>query len=164
MRAISIDYDACLEILAGTKTKEYRTWKVKLGDILVCSTKSTTPSKASGLMICIVEVYAVKQDCGDLAWCLRNIRPVFQAKVSGKQGLWSVPDEHISLLGSSPALPIIAKPSTLPAKPATIAKDSEPISTPAPSFIDRARTFVDSAKVNQVSLDTALLAARSRLK
>lgn len=100
MKAISIHPEPAMQILAGSKKEEYRSMRTHFrGDLLICST--ATKGK-KGKSLCVVELF----DCEEVefefedgtvkdgfAWHIRNVRPVVQVEITGKQGFWNFTGE-----------------------------------------------------------------------
>lgn len=100
MKAISIHPEPAMQILAGSKKEEYRSRRTHYrGDLLICS---TAQKGKKGKALCVVELW----DCEEVefefedgtvkdgfAWHLRNVRPVKQVEVTGKQGFWNFEKE-----------------------------------------------------------------------
>lgn len=115
MKALSIRPDYALEIVAGYKTVECRTWKTNYrGDILICATqkkiKHTIPGHAIAL-VTVADVVPFKRkhlkaaemepsefEDGMYAWILENPRVIEPVPVKGKLGLFNLDIEpHIIL-------------------------------------------------------------------
>ncbi|MGM0174897.1 ASCH domain-containing protein [Enterococcus sp. DIV0800] len=97
MKAISIHPEPVMEILAGKKTKEYRSWTTHhRGPLLICSTAIKTPGCISGHAVCIVDLVDVEQlGEGSYAWIFKNVRCIHPFPIKGQRRLYHVPDERI---------------------------------------------------------------------
>lgn len=106
MKALSIHPYYVMQIFAGRKTIEVRSWETNYrGDLLICSTakkfKDTIPGHAL-LVARLADVvpfakkhvdaaYMLPQDWepGQYAWMLEDIRPIVPIPLKGRLGLWN---------------------------------------------------------------------------
>lgn len=86
-----------MAILAGEKTKEYRSWTSHYrGPLLICSTAIKTPGCISGHAVCIVDLVDVEQLTDDsYAWVFENVRCIKPFPIKGQRRLYHVPDDRI---------------------------------------------------------------------
>jgi hypothetical protein len=142
MKAISVQQPFAFEILSGQKTIEVRTWDtLHRGDLLICSSGKPAFSRMEmeemeeeygctflyGHALCIVRVVDVRYmrkgdeekalvdeiDPEAYSWLLDDIRPVIPFPVKGKQGLFEVDDDLISLSPFKYDEPVVVKSGTL---------------------------------------------------
>lgn len=98
MKALSVRGNYVLDMIAGKKKIEYRTWYTKYrGDLLMCSTAKKIPGAAPGYAVCVVNLYDVMYDKleGIWEWYIKDIRPIKPIHVKGQLKLFNVPDELI---------------------------------------------------------------------
>ncbi|MEG1186076.1 MAG: ASCH domain-containing protein [Eubacterium sp.] len=97
MKAISISPEYALDILAGNKKVEFRSWQTNhRGDLLICSTakkiKGTIPGHA--LIVCRLDnIKKISEK--KYGWKLTDFRIIKPFPVKGQQRLYDVPDEKI---------------------------------------------------------------------
>lgn len=132
MKALSLHQPWAELILTGHKTIETRRWHTLIrGDILICSTQKRDkdyPYLPYGTAICIAELYkcdsmhTIAQ--WDAAMCdpyenpdgyvfgfyLRNIRPIFNFDVRGRQRFFNVDDADIERFKKLAPLPRMEQP------------------------------------------------------
>lgn len=126
MKALSVQQPFAYEILIGQKTIELRSWDtLHRGDLLICSSGKPAFSQEDmeeiedeygctflyGHALCVVRVADVRLaqqgdeegaltdqiDPEEYSWVLEDVRPVIPFPVKGKQGLFDVGDDLISL-------------------------------------------------------------------
>lgn len=97
LKAISIHPEPVMEILAGKKTEEYRSWTTHhRGPLLICSTAIKTSGCISGHAVCIVDLVDVKKLTEDsYAWIFENVRCIKPFPIKGQRRLYHVPDDRI---------------------------------------------------------------------
>ncbi len=98
MKALSIHADNGVEIMAGRKTDEFRSWQTDYrGDLLICaSVKPCGPEYLHGHAIGVVELADIVRDGAyDFVWKLRRPRLINPFPVKGKLHLYEV-DEPIT--------------------------------------------------------------------
>lgn len=142
MKALSVQQPFALEILSGQKTIEIRTWDtLHRGDLLICSSGKPALSKEDmeeleeeygctflyGHALCIVNVEDVRLmrkgdeekalmdelDLEAYSWILEDVRPVIPFPVKGKQGLFQVDDNLITVSPFQYDEPVVVKAGTL---------------------------------------------------
>lgn len=175
MRALSIHWQHCQAILAGKKKQEYRSWRLSLGDLLICSTASTDPT-GSGRTIAIVKVASIDADNrpdsdGGYAWRLTDIRPVKLVGIKGAQGIYHVQDAlivpidgaAIEVSATPPARPRPLAPvvELRPAKPRPELVYVEPMV--AERLAEQARLASMTIEARRAELDQRIQEARARL-
>lgn len=86
-----------MEILAGKKTEEYRSWTTHhRGPLLICSTAIKTSGCISGHAVCVVDLVDVKKLAEDsYAWIFENLRCIKPFPLKGQRRLYHVPDDRI---------------------------------------------------------------------
>lgn len=103
MKALTILPPYALQIWAGTKTIEYRTWHTKYrGDLLICSSNKRVKNCVCGHALCVAELYDITPRMGEdvatkrrveipgaYVWHLRNVRPVKPIPLKGYVSLWN---------------------------------------------------------------------------
>lgn len=105
MKALSVRGDYVMDMIAGKKKIEYRTWSTKYrGDLLMCSTAKKIPGAAPGYALCVVNLYDVMYDKleGIWEWYIKDIRPIKPIHVKGQLKLFNVPDELIKPISIKP--------------------------------------------------------------
>lgn len=123
MKAISIKNPYATQILRGTKTIEYRTWKTDhRGDLLICSSANPqVPGMLSGSALCVVNLSKITGVDGDYEWHLTDVRKVKPFLVKGKLNLYEVDDSLIHFPGEKieklEAAPLVSQPAAMPAMP-----------------------------------------------
>jgi hypothetical protein len=126
MRAISIKQPYASQIAAGTKRKEFRTWKVATGPIVIVS--SSTPGdgyggEPLGVTMCTADITKITEDDdGGFAWHLANVRRLVPVATRGYAAIYKVPDENIVYEGVAGKPP--AKQKSPPARPAKPSAES----------------------------------------
>lgn len=94
MKALSV----VLDMIAGKKRIEYRTWYTKYrGDLLMCSTARKIAGTAPGYALCIVNLYDVEYSefDGIYYWHIKDVRPIKPIHVKGQLKLFTVPNKLI---------------------------------------------------------------------
>ena len=116
MMALSVMPDWATMIALGVKTVECRSWQTsRRGDILICSTARRVDGFPSGHALCVVTVDDVepfgrehvrgavmeglRAPKGSYAWVLSNARLVEPFPVRGRQGLFTVPNDSVRIVG-----------------------------------------------------------------
>ena len=104
MKALTILPPYALQIWAGTKTIEYRTWTRNYrGDLLICSSNKRVKNCVCGYALCVAELYDITPRMeyeygvknpqlgfvGEYLWHLRNIRPIKPIPLKGYVSLWN---------------------------------------------------------------------------
>lgn len=111
MKALSIAPQYAMNIVAGIKTIEVRTWTTNYrGDIMICSTAkkyhNTIPSHALGIVtlkdvvplekkhLKSAMLYPEDYEKGLYAWILENPRLIKPVPVKGKLSLWEFTEPY----------------------------------------------------------------------
>ena len=117
MKALSVRGDYVLDMIAGKKKIEYRTWYTKYrGDLLMCSTARKVAGSAPGYAICIVNLYNIEySELDDLYyWHIKDVRPIEPIHVKGQLKLFNVPNKLIKVISKDQfedeIKPLIYKP------------------------------------------------------
>ena len=139
MKAISIKNPYATQILRGTKTIEYRTWKTEYrGDLLICSSANPqVPGMLSGSALCVVNLSKITGVDGDYEWHLTNVRKIKPFPVKGKLNLYEVDDSLIHFPGEKMEKPEAEPPTSQP-----VAMPSMPQMPGMPKMIDNINTRV----------------------
>lgn len=126
MKALSVQQPFAYEIMIGQKTIEVRSWDtLHRGDLLICSSGKPAFSKEDmediedeygctflyGHALCLAHIADVRPmqkgdeegalveeiDPDAYSWIIEDVRPIVPFPVKGKQSLFEVPDELITL-------------------------------------------------------------------
>lgn len=101
MKALSVRGDYVLDMIAGKKKIEYRTWYTKYrGDLLMCSTAKKVTGAVPGYALCIVHLDNV-QYCEEddfYHWNISNVRVIKPIHVKGQLKLFNVPNKLIKVI------------------------------------------------------------------
>ena len=102
MRALTVQGPWAMQIMEGTKTIEYRTWKTDYrGDILITSSAKRFRDCICGYALCVVELYDITPRlapeiytgemmfAGEYEWHLRDVRAIKPFPIKGKLNLWN---------------------------------------------------------------------------
>lgn len=95
MKALSVHGNYVLDMIAGKKKIEYRTWYTKYrGDLLMCSTAKKIAGTAPGYALCVVNLYDVdySEDDDLYYWHIKDVRPISPIHVKGQLKLFNVSD------------------------------------------------------------------------
>ena len=98
MKALSVRGDYVLDMIAGKKKIEYRTWSTKYrGDLLMCSTAKKIPGAAPGYALCIVNLYNIEySELDDLYyWHIKDVRVIKPIHIKGQLKIFNVSDKLI---------------------------------------------------------------------
>jgi hypothetical protein len=98
MKALSVRGDYVMDMIAGKKKTEYRTWSTKYrGPLLMCSTARKVAGSAPGYAICIVNLYNIEYSelDGLYYWHIKDIRVIKPIHIKGQLKLFNVPDKLI---------------------------------------------------------------------
>lgn len=98
MKALSVRGDYVLDMIAGKKKIEYRTWYTKYrGPLLMCSTARKVAGSAPGYAICIVNLYNIEYSELDSLyyWHIKDVRVIKPIHIKGQLKLFNVPDKLI---------------------------------------------------------------------
>lgn len=97
MKALSVKQPYASAIADGTKTREYRTWRIAhRGPLAIVASKSpVVDTLPTGCLVCVVDLVAIEGSAGQYAWVVANPRPVEATPVRGFAALYTVPDDVI---------------------------------------------------------------------
>jgi hypothetical protein len=98
MKTLSIHGNYILDILAGRKTQEFRSWKTNhRGPLLLASTVNTQARPTlPGYLLAVVDVVSIEGGPGDYAWNLENPRAITPVKNKGQLQLYERGDDLIT--------------------------------------------------------------------
>lgn len=117
MKALSVFPEWALPIMLGQKTVEWRSWKTNYrGPLLICSSNRPLLGCVHGRAHCLVDLadvvlFGPQHVYGSMfgisnvpddgyAWVLENVRMVEPVPIKGRQGLYNVSDELVTVLGA----------------------------------------------------------------
>lgn len=98
MKALSVRGDYIMDIIAGKKKIEYRTWKTNYrGPLLICSTAKKVAGAAPGYAICVVNLKSIQYvPFEDLYyWNIELADVIKPIHVKGQLKLFNVDDNLI---------------------------------------------------------------------
>ena len=98
MKALSVRGDYIMDIIAGKKKIEYRTWKTNYrGPLLMCSTAKKVAGAAPGYAICVVNLKSIQYfPFEDLYyWNIELVDVIKPIHVRGQLKLFNVDDNLI---------------------------------------------------------------------
>ena len=98
MKALSVRGDYIMDIIAGKKKIEYRTWKTNYrGPLLICSTAKKVAGAAPGYAICVVNLKSIQYfPFEDLYhWNIELANVIKPIHVKGQLKLFNVDDNLI---------------------------------------------------------------------
>ena len=98
MKALSVRGDYIMDIIAGKKKIEYRTWKTNYrGPLLMCSTTKKVAGAAPGYAICVVNLKSIQYfPFKDLYyWNIELADVIKPIHVKGQLKLFNVDDDLI---------------------------------------------------------------------
>ena len=98
MKALSVRGDYIMDIIAGKKKIEYRTWKTNYrGPLLMCSTTKKVAGAAPGYAICVVNLKSIQYfPFEDLYyWNIELVDVIKLIHVKGQLKLFNVDDDLI---------------------------------------------------------------------
>jgi hypothetical protein len=97
MKTLSIHGNYILDILAGRKTEEYRSWKTNhRGALLLASTVNTKEKPTvPGHLLAVVDIVDVTGTDGDYAWQIENVRAITPVPNKGQLQLYERDDNLI---------------------------------------------------------------------
>lgn len=98
MKALSVRGDYIMDIIAGKKKIEYRTWKTNYrGPILMCSTAKKVAGAAPGYAICVVNLKSIQYFPleGFYHWNIELANVIKPIHVKGQLKLFNVDDNLI---------------------------------------------------------------------
>lgn len=98
MKALSVRGDYVMDMIAGKKKIEYRTWSTKYrGPLLMCSTTKKVAGAAPGYALCVVNLKSIEyvefDDC--FHWNIELMDVIKPIHVKGQLKLFNVADELI---------------------------------------------------------------------
>ncbi len=98
MKALSVRGDFIMDMIAGKKKIEYRTWKTNYrGPILMCSTAKKVAGAAPGYAICVVNLKSIQYFPleGFYHWNIELANVIKPIHVKGQLKLFNVDDNLI---------------------------------------------------------------------
>ena len=98
IKALSVRGDFIMDMIAGKKKIEYRTWKTNyLGPILMCSTAKKVAGAAPGYAICVVNLKSIQYFPleGFYHWNIELANVIKPIHVKGQLKLFNVDDNLI---------------------------------------------------------------------
>ena len=98
MKALSVRGDYIMDIIAGKKKIEYRTWKTNYrGPLLMCSTTKKVAGAAPGYAICVVNLKSIQYFPleGFYHWNIELAIVIKPIHVKGQLKLFNVDDNLI---------------------------------------------------------------------
>ena len=98
MKALSVRGDYIMDMIAGKKKIEYRTWKTNYrGPILMCSTAKKVAGAAPGYAICVVNLKSIQYFPleGFYHWNIELANVIKPIHVKGQLKLFNVDDDLI---------------------------------------------------------------------
>ena len=101
MKALSVRGDYVLDMIAGKKKIEYRTWYTKYrGDLLMCSTAKKVAGAVPGYALCVVNLDSVEyyEEDDFYHWNISNVRVIKPIHVKGQLKLFNVPNKLIKVI------------------------------------------------------------------
>lgn len=101
MKALSVRGDYVLDMIAGKKKIEYRTWYTKYrGDLLMCSTAKKVAGAVPGYALCVVHLDSVEycEEDDFYHWNISNVRVIKPIHVKGQLKLFNVPNKLIKVI------------------------------------------------------------------
>ena len=102
MKALSVRGDYVMDMIAGKKKIEYRTWYTKYrGDLLMCSTAKKVAGAVPGYALCVVHLDSVEycEEDDFYHWNISNVRVIKPIHVKGQLKLFNVPNKLIKPIG-----------------------------------------------------------------
>lgn len=98
MKALSVRGDYIMDMIAGKKKIEYRTWKTNYrGPLLMCSTAKKVAGAAPGYAICVVNLKSIQYFPleGFYHWNIELANVIKPIHVKGQLKLFNVDDNLI---------------------------------------------------------------------
>lgn len=98
MKALSVRGDYIMDMIAGKKKIEYRTWKTNYrGPLLMCSTTKKVAGAAPGYAICVVNLKSIQYFPleGFYHWNIELANVIKPIHVKGQLKLFNVDDNLI---------------------------------------------------------------------
>ena len=117
MKALSVRGDYVMDMIAGKKKIEYRTWATKYrGPLLMCSTTKKVAGSAPGYATCVVNLKSIEYVDFDECyyWHIELLDVIKPIHVKGQLKLFNVADELIKPISkeefSKEVAPLIYQP------------------------------------------------------
>ena len=118
MKALSVRGDYVMDMIAGKKKIEYRTWQTKYrGPLLMCSTTKKVAGAAPGYAVCVVNLKDIEWSDFDecFHWSIELQDLIEPVPVKGQLKLFNVDDSMITPIKDKKAWkekiePLIYKP------------------------------------------------------
>lgn len=101
MKALSVRGDYIMDMIAGKKKIEYRTWKTNYrGPLLMCSTTKKVAGAAPGYAICVVNLKSIQYFPleGFYHWNIELANVIKPIHVRGQLKLFNVDDNLIETI------------------------------------------------------------------
>ena len=98
MKALSVRGDYIMDMIAGKKKIEYRTWKTNYrGPLLMCSTAKKVAGAAAGYAICVVNLMYIQYSSWEdlYYWHIELADVIKPINVKGQLKLFNVDDDLI---------------------------------------------------------------------
>lgn len=99
MKALSVRGDYVMDMIAGKKKIEYRTWQTKYrGPLLMCSTTKKVAGAAPGYAVCVVNLKSIEWSDFDeeFHWNIELRDLIEPVPVKGQLKLFNVDDSMIT--------------------------------------------------------------------
>ena len=101
MKALSVRGDYVMDMIAGKKKIEYRTWSTKYrGPLLMCSTTKKVAGSAPGYATCVVNLKSIEYAAFDKCyyWHIELLDVIKPIHVKGQLKLFNVPNKLIKVI------------------------------------------------------------------
>lgn len=98
MKALSVRGDYIMDMIAGKKKIEYRTWKTNYrGPLLMCSTANKVVCAAAGYAICVMNLTDIQYSSWEdlYYWHIKLADVIEPIHVKGRLKLFNVDDDLI---------------------------------------------------------------------
>ncbi|UVY21061.1 MAG: hypothetical protein [Bacteriophage sp.] len=113
MKALSVRGDYVMDMIAGKKKIEYRTWQTKYrGPLLMCSTTKKVAGAAPGYALCVVNLKSIEWSDFDeeFHWNIELRDLIEPVPVKGQLKLFNVDDSMITPIKDKKAWETKIKP------------------------------------------------------
>ena len=113
MKALSVRGDYVMDMIAGKKKIEYRTWSTKYrGPLLMCSTTKKVAGAAPGYAVCVVNLKSIEWSDFDeeFHWNIELRDLIEPVPVKGQLKLFNVDDSMITPIKDKKAWEAKIKP------------------------------------------------------
>lgn len=113
MKALSVRGDYVMDMIAGKKKIEYRTWQTKYrGPLLMCSTTKKVAGAAPGYAVCVVNLKSIEWSDFDeeFHWNIELRDLIEPVPVKGQLKLFNVDDSMITSIEDKKAWEAKIKP------------------------------------------------------